>query len=171
VQAQKVGKLLGAGRLISGGAERITNTIIQLNAGVVVSQSGKLMGQGVQMEGSISEVVRLTNNLVVELLDNLEVRTTDAEYRQILEPPTNSSLAFIAFSKGLDYEDRNLHAQARYQYNKAIKLDPAFKMARQKLAHLPGDRLTIWEMEKLATTVKSSINGKIMPDLFAVNQI
>jgi hypothetical protein len=151
LQARKAGQLLGAGLLISGGAERLSDTHLQLSAGVVEAETGKLRGDGVRVQGAISEVVALTNKIVLTLLDDLGVSTSDAVYRSLRELPTVNALAFIAFSKGLDYEDRNLVAQARFQYGKALKLDPSFNLAKQRLAQLPESRLSISEMEKLVS--------------------
>ena len=64
---------------------------------------------------------------------------------------TTNSLAFIAFSKGLDFEDRGLAAQARFQYRKALELDPEFAQARTRLEALPERRLSLQEIENLVS--------------------
>ena len=141
--------MLGAGTLITGGIERIGDTRIRLTAGVVDTKSGQLKGQGVQATGRLSEILELEKSLLVGLLKSLGVRLNSDEAKGLQQFSTKNNLAFIAFSKGLDFEDRNIMRQARYQYEKAVNLDADFKLAKQRLAQLSQKRLTIAEMEKL----------------------
>ncbi len=146
IAAEKAGKLLGAKLLISGSAERLNETTIQLNAGVVSAESGALVGTGFQGAANISELAQLTNRLLVGLTRDLDVPWTNPQNATL---GTSHSLAFIAFSKGLDFEDRGLMAQARFQYRKALDLDPDFSLARVRLEALPERRLSVKEIERL----------------------
>lgn len=150
IRTPDAGRLLGANYLISGGLERVGQSEIQVNAGVVATKSGRLLGTGTELKGQISQIVDLSKKLVLNLLEDLDIQVMTSERQDILRTHTKSSLAFIAFSKGLDFEDRNLYAQARYQYNKALKEDANFGLAKVRLAELPKSRLSLSEMEKLA---------------------
>ena len=149
LKMRDTGRMLGAGKLITGGIERVDNTRIRLTAGVVDTKTGQLQGESVQAAGRLSEIPELEKILLVGLLKSLGVRLNSDEAKALQQFPTKNNLAFIAFSKGLDFEDRNIIRQAKYQYEKAINLDAEFKLAKQKLAQLSQKRLTIAEMEKL----------------------
>ncbi len=149
IKMRDAGRMLGAGKLITGGIERVDDTKLRLTAGVVDTKSGQLQGQSVQATGRLSEIPDLEKSLLVGLLKNLGVRLNSDEAKALQQFSTKNNLAFIAFSKGLDFEDRNIIRQAKYQYGKAVSLDPEFKLARQRLAQLSQKRLTIAEMEKL----------------------
>ena len=148
IAAEKAGKLLGATFLISGSAERIDDTTIQFNAGVVSAQSGALVGNGFQGRADLAALPRLAERLLVRLARDLDVPWVDSESTTV---GTTNSLAFIAFSKGLDFEDRGLAAQARFQYRKALELDPEFAQARTRLEALPERRLSLQEIENLVS--------------------
>ena len=149
VKMKDAGRMLDAGKLITGGIERINDTKLRLTAGVVDTKSGQLQGKSVQATGRLSEILELEKSLLVGLLKSLGVRLNSAEAKALQQFSTKNNLAFIAFCKGLDFEDRNIARQARYQYEKAVNLDPEFKLAKQRLAQLSQKRLTIAEMEKL----------------------
>ncbi len=149
LKMRDTGRMLGAAKLITGGIERVDNTRIRLTAGVVDTKSGQLQGESVQAAGRLSEIPELEKILLVGLLKSLGVRLNSDEAKALQQFPTKNNLAFIAFSKGLDFEDRNIIRQAKYQYEKAINLDAEFKLAKQRLAQLSQKRLTIAEMEKL----------------------
>jgi len=149
IKMKDAGRMLDAGKLITGGIERINDTKLRLTAGVVDTKSGQLQGKSVQATGRLSEILELEKSLLVGLLKSLGVRLNSAEAKALQQFSTKNNLAFIAFCKGLDFEDRNIARQARYQYEKAVNLDPEFKLAKQRLAQLSQKRLTIAEMEKL----------------------
>ena len=149
IKMNDAGRMLGAAKLITGGIERVDDTKLRLTAGVVDTKSGQLQGQRVQATGRLSEIPDLEKVLLIGLLKSLGVRLNSDETKALQQFPTKNNLAFIAFSKGLDFEDRNITRQAKYQYEKAVNLDAEFKLARQRLAQLSQKRLTIAEMEKL----------------------
>ncbi|MFQ5865024.1 MAG: tetratricopeptide repeat protein [bacterium] len=163
LETPKIGTLLGASQLISGGIERVNETGLQLNAGVVVTETGQLLGDGAQASGTIKEILNLEKTLVFDLIKDMGIELTKAEQEAIRPLPTKNSLAFIAFSKGLDFEDRNNIDEARAHYEKAIESDPDFEMAKQRLAQVSVKRLSISDMEKLAAFEERLLNTEPTP--------
>jgi len=149
-QAPQTGKLLGASQLISGGITRLSESQLQINAGVVTANTGLMRGDGAQAVGQVSDLLNLEKVLVFDLIQDLGITLTDAESEAIKPLPTKNILAFIAYSKGLDFEDRGQYEQAREQYAQAVKLDPNFAPARQKKEQLAIERLSLATIEKLA---------------------
>jgi hypothetical protein len=151
IRAADAGRLLGVQHLISGGIERMDDTKIRLSGGVVETATGQLRGGGSEASGSISDILKLEKQLVMDLIKDLGVRLAPSEVSAIQTLPTFSSLAFIAFCKGLDSEDQQLFSEAQSYYQSALNSDPNFTLARERLSQLPGERLSISEMEKLAS--------------------
>ncbi len=149
-QAPQTGKLLGASQLISGGITRLSASQLQINAGVVTANTGEMRGDGAQAVGEVANLLNLEKVLVFDLIQDLGITLTDAESEAIKPLPTKNILAFIAYSKGLDFEDRGLIEQAREQYAQAVKLDPNFAQAKQKQEQLAIERLSLATIEKLA---------------------
>ncbi len=150
LKASDVGKMLITAKLISGGIERISDTKIRINAGLVDTKTGLLRGKGTETEGSISDILVLAKQLVFDLISDMGIKLSQNERDAIKLIATKNSLAFIAFCKGVNFEDQKQFAQARTQFGKAVKLDPEFTLAKQMLEQLPRERLTLSEMEKLA---------------------
>lgn len=150
VQSPKAGRLLGASQLISGGIERVSETSLQINAGAISTATGELRGNGAQASGGLSEVLTLEKTLFFDLVKDLGIKLSEAEIEAIKPLPTKNIIAFVAFCKGLDFEDKNLLDEAIAQYNRAVQLDPAFALARQKREQLVIERLSLATIEKLA---------------------
>ena len=150
VQSPRAGKLLGAGQLISGGIERLSETSLQINAGAIVTATGELRGNGAQATGSLAEIPALEKILFFDLIRDLGMKLTEAEVEAIKPLPTKNTLAFIAFCKGLDFEDKNQLNAATAQYERAVQLDPGFALARQKREQISVQRLSLATIEKLS---------------------
>ncbi len=151
IRAADAGRLLGVQHLISGGVERIDDTKIRLSGGVVETATGQLRGSGSEASGSFSDILKLEKQLVMDLIQDLGIRLAPSEASAIQTLPTFNSLAFIAFCKGLDSEDRQLFSEAQSYYQSALNSDPNFTLAKERLSQLPGERLSISELEKLAS--------------------
>ena len=147
----RTGQILGASRLVSGGIERLNETELQMNAGVVVTETGQIQGDGALARGTISELLRMEKILIFDLIDDMGIKLTQAENDAIRPLPTKNALAFISFSRGLDFEDKGLLENARAEYAKAVELDPGFSIARRKLNLISIKRLSISTIEKLAS--------------------
>jgi tetratricopeptide (TPR) repeat protein len=150
VQSPKAGRLLGASQLISGGIERLNETSLQINASVIVTATGELQGNGAQTTGALAEILSLEKTLFFDLVRDLGVKLTEAEIEAIKPLPTKNILAFIAFCKGLDFEDKNQLNEAIAQYDRAMQLDPGFAMARQKREQISIQRLSLATIDKLS---------------------
>jgi TolB-like protein/Tfp pilus assembly protein PilF len=154
IRAPDAGRLLNAHQMISGSVERLDDIKIRLNGGVVETETGRLRGEGVRLSGNISDILGLEKRAMLDFIEDLGLRPTLEEEAAIQPPATNNNLAFIAFCKGLDYEDQQQFGPAQAQYEQALKLDPDFNLAQQKLSQLPGNRLSTTEMEKLTAGYK-----------------
>jgi len=143
------GKFLQASFVVTGGIKRLSETRIAISGGVVETETGKLTGSGFKVRGSISDLIGLEKQILFEIISRLNASSGDKENRMLRQPATSSTLAFIAFAKGLDLEDKGQLTRAREAYMKAVSQDKQFALARLKVQQLAEKRLSDREMETL----------------------
>ncbi|GAB4381480.1 MAG: hypothetical protein Kow0042_32020 [Calditrichia bacterium] len=130
--APRLGKLLGASKLIKGSFLDLDQENIRIDAGMVKTASGEYQTAD-NISGDLEQFFRLEKELVFNIIDEMGITLSEEERQAILVIPTESLLAFLAYSKGLDYEDRGDFSQAHALYQQAVSIDPGFNMAKNKM--------------------------------------
>ena len=150
--APRFGHLLGARNVVIGNfldtaADRLR---LEMEAADIAT------GTGVKSEesGSQNNILRTYSTLTLKLIGAMGIVLSDEERRSIQELPTEQLLAFIAFSKGLDLEDRGLYQEAAAAYEEALEQDPSFDLASENFARMQGislhqKPLGRWEIQAL----------------------
>jgi len=131
--APRLGKLLGAFRLVKGSFFDLTSEKLRIDALVAQTRSGQLDGV-TDISGDMKEFFRLEKELVFKILGELKISITDEEREAILEVPTENFFAFLQYSHGMDFEDKGMYTQAIQSYTGAVQSDPSFSQARSSLA-------------------------------------
>jgi tetratricopeptide (TPR) repeat protein len=127
--APRLGKLLGAFRLVKGSFFELTGEKMNIDAFVARTRTGEL-DVSTNITGSMNEFFRLEKELVFKILDELKIKISAAEREAILEVPTENFFAFLQYSRGLDLEDKGLYTQAFEAYSQAAAADPNFTQAK-----------------------------------------
>lgn len=127
--APRLGKLLGAYRLVKGSYFELTGEKMNIDAFVAKTQTGEL-DASTNITGNMQEFFRLEKQLVFKIIDELKIKITDEEREAILEVPTENFFAFLQYARGLDYEDRGMYTQAYEAYSQAAAADPNFIQAK-----------------------------------------
>lgn len=130
--APRLGRLLGAHKLVKGGFLTSEEGYIQIIAAVVESSSGSLAAEEAQADGRLNEFFEIEKKLVFQLIKEMGIKLSYAEIEEIKKVPTNNLLAFLAYAEGLDFDDNGDLVRAQSAYRRAVKLDPNFKMANEK---------------------------------------
>lgn len=128
--AARVGQLLQAGRLVQGLAALPPEGSAQLEATVVLS-SGEVT-RPESFRGRVRDLMRMEKDLVIAIAMQLGYQLSEAERRLLLENGTQSLIAFLAYSRGLEAEDLGNFAAASAFYAEAVREDPSFEMARDE---------------------------------------
>lgn len=128
--APRVGKLLGASKLVNGTFIDLSQDRLRIDAGLVPIKTDKPVSPG-PVQGKLAQLFRMEKDLAFGILDKLGVKLTQAERDEIKIIPTENLLAFLAYCNGLDYEDKGMYKEARQQYQRAAQLDPHFTSAVQ----------------------------------------
>lgn len=127
--APRLGKLLGAYRLVKGSFFELTGDNINIDAFVARTKTGEL-DVTTNISGNMQNFFRMEKDLVFKIIADLKITLTDEERESILEIPTENFFAFLQYSRGLDYEDRGLYTQAYQAYSQAATSDPNFSQAK-----------------------------------------
>lgn len=126
--APRMGRLLGSNHIVTGSVLGIGDDEIKLDGAVVnVRDSSAQMTEAA--EGNLEQIFALQKDLVMDVVSNLGITLTAEERKAIREVPTESYLAFLAYSRGLDYKSRGMFEAAESQFRQAVQLDHNFQQA------------------------------------------
>jgi len=139
--APRMGRLLGAAKLIQGSYIDLSDYRLRFDTGLINTKA-----QTVEMdhiEGKLLQLFKLQKDLVFRVVDNMGITLTQKERDEIEIIPTENILAFMAYCRGLDFEDRGMFDRASQEYQRAVDLDPNFTKAggnlnRSKVLDQPG---------------------------------
>ncbi len=146
----RIGKLLGARKLVSGGFTKLADEQLRIDAALTETASSESQELD-EITGDLNTFFRLEKSLVFSVIDEFGIELTKAEREAIQKIPTESLLAFIAYSQGLDYQDRGMFDQATSEFQRAVAMDPNFSTARQSLAEVKTSQEAATE-PKLSST-------------------
>lgn len=128
------GRLLRAARVVQGSLQdQPQQDRLRLDANVVDATSSTVTATGAATD-RLQQLFEVEKLVVFQLLDRMRINLTPAERRAISERPTADLQAFLAFSRGLEAEDRGDFAGAAEQFNAAVARDPNFRSARDRRA-------------------------------------
>jgi curli biogenesis system outer membrane secretion channel CsgG len=140
--APRVGRLVGARRLVVGSLTEAPQSRIGLGAAVTDVPTGQLRPAGTAAV-QLTDILRAEKQLAFSVFDALGVTLTPAERRTIEELATQNMAALLAYSRGVRYEVGGSYDQAAAQYAIATREDPSFDRARERLEALRGGLATM----------------------------
>ncbi|MGH7636774.1 MAG: tetratricopeptide repeat protein, partial [Gemmatimonadaceae bacterium] len=128
----RAGKMIQAGRIVSGQILQDEQRL-RVDAAIVNTTTSGVAG-GAASENTIEQLFAIQKAIVLQLFDSLGVRLTTAERNAIEQRPTRSMQAFLAYSRGLEFQDQGRYLDAARFFGEAARIDPGFSMAAQKSA-------------------------------------
>jgi tetratricopeptide (TPR) repeat protein len=126
--APRLGRLIGSYHLVTGSLLGLGEDKIRLD-GAVVNTTDSTTAPTQTSEGNLQQLFRIEKAFVFQILDDLGIQPTAEERDAISKVPTESYLAFLAYSRGLQHERDGQWGQAEAAYNQAAAEDPAFSLA------------------------------------------
>ena len=163
--APRVGRLLGAKRIVSGGFASPSQDNLRIDSTATNVATSETDAQA-SVSGNQNGFFTLEKQLVFGILGELNIPLTQEERDAIQKFPTESFLAFLAYSRGLDYEDRGMYREASQEFKNAIQIDPNFLKASDKsketqilsetpMTGSPGEIAQLEQSEKQETPAKT----------------
>jgi TolB-like protein len=131
-QAPRVGRLLGARRLVVGALTDRGNGEFGIDTRVANTVSGTL-DHAMSARAPLAAIFDAEKALAFRLLDQLGVTLTPAERAAIEQRPTSNVTAMLAYSRGVRDEAFGQYASAAANYRAAVVADPGFGAARTRL--------------------------------------
>ena len=138
--ALRMGKLLGANTLVTGAFTGLGDTVdSQWRVDPTLGRSASSEIETLPgIEGNLANFIQVEKQLALQILDSLDIPLTP-EVRASIEAkirenvPTTSLEAFLAYSRGLDYQDLGIYERAESEFSLAVSIDPGFGMAKREL--------------------------------------
>ncbi len=133
--AQQVGKVLGAQNLLLGSFMKMLDGKMRIDIRIVEVETG-LTVKAEEETGKPKDLYKLIARLVAKVLKDLDVKLSRADALKLADVDNKSFKAAIFYARGLEYEDAGDAASAKKMYQKALKENPKFTRARQRLQKL-----------------------------------
>lgn len=157
--APRVGRLLGSSRIITGSVLGAGDNMIRLD-GVIVNTTDSSSDLTGPSEGTLERFFKLQKDFVFKVIDSLGITLTLEERDAIQEVPTESFLAFMAYSRGLNYQRLGMYDAARREFQKASSEDRNFHQANRKLQRLSRAPEQSGEAEGSVETFELSVTSE-----------
>ena len=126
--APRVGRILRAGRIVSGAYDVLGDNSLRVDLGAWQYDLDDEPAYQSSTD-NIDNLFRFQKTLVYDLVGGLGITLTPEERERIEFIPTQNIQAFLAFSRGLEEEDKGNYAAAANHYRQAAVIDPGFQMA------------------------------------------
>lgn len=156
--APRVGKLIGAKKLVNGAFTDLTDDDFRIDATLTETATSKVL-QVDEVTGKLGKLFQMQKDLAFAIIADLGVQLSREERESIRKIPTESLLAFIAYSKGLDFEDRGMFDRARREYQKAVQIDPNFSQAQENLSAVDINKSAATEPKVAASKLEEDLES------------
>jgi TolB-like protein len=129
--APRIGKLLGARRLVTGTLGQSADRKLSLNATVTDVSTSEHRG-GTSAEAYVESILDAEKALALALFAELGVNLTPAERQAVEQRPTANLNALLAYGRAVQNEAMGDYGSAASSYAQAAALDPAFTAAQTR---------------------------------------
>ncbi|MGB5105525.1 MAG: tetratricopeptide repeat protein [Candidatus Zixiibacteriota bacterium] len=133
----RIGRLVGASKVITGQLNSKPDNSIELDAGIIDVGPG-LASYPDRKEGKMSEFFKMQKQLSFDIIAKLGYEITPDVRNAISKPATESMLALIAYSRGMEYVDQGLYSLAEAEFTAALSEDPGFALAKDAIQDFGG---------------------------------
>lgn len=127
--APRVGKLMGARRLLIGSIMTARPGVVRLNARVVDVLSGTVQ-ELTTADAPLDRIVDAEKELALLLFERLGITLTPAQRVLVEQRQTTQLAALVAYGRGVDADAHGDVAAALAAYGDAARIDVAFTAAR-----------------------------------------
>ena len=147
----RLGKLLGASQVVNGSFADLADE--QLRLDIAVSGIKTEVVDASEVQGPLEKLFRLQKELTFGLIEEMGITLTDEQRDAIQEVPTESMLAFVAYSRGLDLEDQGEPEAAAAAFQEAVDLDPGFEAAQESVERVENAGLATGDVAAIEAEV------------------
>lgn len=127
--APRVGRLVGARRLLLGEASRVQGTTVRLSARVVDVIGGTVQDL-VSADAPIDRIMDAEKALASLVFERLGITLTPGQRQRLEQRQTTQLAALVAYGRGIQAEAKGDAATSVAAFEEASRLDAAFSAAR-----------------------------------------
>lgn len=128
------GRMLRAARVVQGSLQDVPGrSQIKLDASMVNASNASVVASGTASD-QLQQLFTMQKQVVMSMIQGMGITLSPAEQRALSERPTADLQAFLAYSRGLEAEDRGDWKSAEASYSAAVARDPNFRAAKDKQA-------------------------------------
>ncbi|MBI3567114.1 MAG: hypothetical protein HY084_02770 [Gemmatimonadetes bacterium] len=135
--APRVGRLVGARRLLIGDAVLAPDGTMQLNARVVDVIGGTVQ-ELVSAQAPLARVIDAEKQLALLVFERLGITLTPAQRTRVEQRQSVQLATLVAYGRGVQAEARGDAAGATAAFEETLRIDPTFAPARTQLAAAPA---------------------------------
>ena len=140
--APRLGRLIGARRIVVGAMDLRSTGNLRMQSYIADATRGTISAS-LTGSSTLAQLFDAEKSLALRLFDALGVVLSPAERRLVDQVPTRSLTAFLAYSRGARAEANRDFAGAIANYAQAVRIDPGFAAAGQRLTTLQDTPLPL----------------------------
>lgn len=166
-QAPRVGRLVGARRILIGDASSVANGGVRLNARVVDVIGGTVQ-ELVTAEAPLDRILDAEKALALLLFERLNITLTPAQRLAIEQRQSTQLAALVAYGRGVQAEAKGDAVGAIAAFEEASRLDAAFSAARTQATAAPAPSSAKTSVSNVARVVElaaQAVNAPIAAKL------
>jgi TolB-like protein len=167
--APRVGKLLGAERLVGGDIIKGKNDEFQLKSSLLKVPTEKVLSQSAAKGELVRELFRMEKDLLFEIVEDLEIEISPKLEAELREPLTSNLNALLYLFQGIRQSDSGNYEKAAQSYQKALQEDPSLSPAKDSLQEVDSLGLIPARRKKSGALLRSlrdgtSLTDRVIPD-------
>ena len=159
--ALRAGKLIQAGTLVQGSLLQ-TGDKLRTDAALVTVATSAIGTTPATDEQALDRLFDMEKRIALALIGNLGVNITTAERNAIEQRPTKSLQAFLAYSKGLEFEDQGRFDEASRAFANASRIDPSFAAAAQRSTQTANMSMGVGSTANIEASLQGSAEGAVV---------
>jgi len=132
--APRVGRLVGARRLLIGSIIQSPAGAVRLQARVIDAVAGTVEDELTSADVPVSRIIDAEKSLALRLFERLGVTLTPAQRLAVEQRQTTQLAALVAFGRGAEADARGDATGATAGFAEAARLDASFSAARTHVA-------------------------------------
>jgi TolB-like protein len=158
--APRVGRLVGARRVLLGSVDRMPNNEIRFTTRLVDVIAGTVEGL-ITASAPLDRILDAEKALAFRIFDELGVALTPAQRAAVEQRQTANLVAVLAFGRGVQAEVKGDAAGAQAGFSEAARLDPGFAQARAEVSGASSAVSAGVGVQRVLASSETAINAPV----------
>jgi TolB-like protein len=158
--APRVGRLVRARRIVLGSLTPLSGERVGIDVRIADVTTSQIR-DALSASAPVNDILAAEKQLALRIFDQLGVNLTPAERVAVEQRQTQNLAALVAYGKGVRYEVEGDYGSAAREYREALRLDPAFALARQRFnsTQQQGPGVRTAQLERVTRSTTEHVNA------------